>query len=172
MLKMVSRESQNSNPRRIHSSKITRSAIPRKRVQQGHFYTHPQDGRGLHANGFIMNAMKVKDAIRPTWPRVILSLVPAYILGWVIGPVLYHFSSCWLDTDCAAYSPTRIALSYLLSWPIFLLGSLLEKYAHVLLNFDTFYPFAPEFLLLWLYYYLLVSVTDAILLSRRKKSPA
>ena len=61
---------------------------------------------------------------------------PAYVLGWFAGPLLYNFSHCWdgVGTDCTAYSPTRIILSYLLSWPIFLVGALLEKvgvYLHV-----------------------------------------
>jgi hypothetical protein len=115
--------------------------------------------------------MKIADATKPTWPRVILSLVPAYILGWIIGPVLYAFSHCAGGvTDCFAYSQTRIALSYQFSWPIFLLGSILEKYAHIFLNFDTFNPFAPEFVLLWLYYCFLVSIADSLSLRRRRKS--
>jgi hypothetical protein len=108
------------------------------------------------------------EAFRPGWLRVGLSLIPAYSLGWVIGPVVYNLSICWRGggTDCAAYSPTGIGLSYLLSWPIFLLGSLLEKFR---VNFDvgSLHPVAPEFVLLWLYYYLLVSTADH--LTRRRK---
>ena len=114
--------------------------------------------------------MKVADVIKPTWPRVVLSLVPAFILGWFAGPLIYNFSSCWTgDTDCAAYSPTRIVLSYLLSWPIFLVGSTLEKFS-VYLHVGSLNPFAPEFVLLWLYYYFLVSIADSLSLRRPKKS--
>jgi hypothetical protein len=62
--------------------------------------------------------LKVADAIRPTWPRVILSLVPAF--SWIVGLFFYSFSHCgWAaKTNCPAYSPTGIVLSYLLSWPI------------------------------------------------------
>ena len=117
--------------------------------------------------------MKVADAIRPTWPRVVLSLVPAFILGWIVGPALYSFSHCtWAaETNCPAYSPTRIALSYLLSWPVFLLGSLLAKFG-VYLHVGSFNPFAPEFVLLWVYYYFLVSIADSLSLRRPRKSSA
>jgi hypothetical protein len=102
---------------------------------------------------------------------VILSLVPAFILGWIVGPVLYSFSHCgWVaETNCPSYSPTRIVLSYLLSWPISLLGSLLAKFG-VYLHVGSFNPFVPEFVLLWLYYYFLVSIADSLSLRRPKKS--
>jgi len=110
--------------------------------------------------------MRFVEAFRPGWLRVGLSLVPAYILGWLAGPLLYSFSHCWTgDTDCVAYSPTWIVLSYVLSWPIFLVGSLLEKVG-VYLHFGSLNPFAPEFVLLWLYYYVLVSAADY--LTRRR----
>jgi hypothetical protein len=33
-------------------------------------------------------AMRFVEAFRPAWLRVALSLFPAYILGWIIGPFL------------------------------------------------------------------------------------
>jgi hypothetical protein len=104
---------------------------------------------------------------------VVLSLVPAFILGWIVGPALYSFSHCgWADeTNCPAYSPARIALSYFLSWPVFLLGSLLAKFG-VYLHVGSFNPFAPEFVLLWVYYYFLVSIADSLSLRRPRKSSA
>jgi hypothetical protein len=112
--------------------------------------------------------MKFVEAYRPGWLRVGLSLIPAYVFGWVIGPAVYDFSICWGGggTDCPAYSRTGIVLSYLLSWPIFLLGSLLEKVG-ANLHVESLNPVAPGFLLLWLYYYLLVSAADHI--ARRRK---
>jgi hypothetical protein len=99
-------------------------------------------------------------------------LIPALILGWFAGPLIFNFSHCWTgDTDCAAYSPTRIVLSYILSWPVFLVGSLLEKFG-VYLHVGSLNPFAPEFVLLWLYYYFLVCIGDSLSMRRRKKSSA
>jgi hypothetical protein len=117
--------------------------------------------------------LKVPGAIRPTWPRVVLSLVPAFLLGWIVGPVLYGFSQCgWsAETNCPAYSPTGIVLSYLLSWPIFLSGSLLLKFG-VYIHTGSLNPVAPEFVLLWVYYYFLVSIADSLSLRRRKKPSA
>jgi hypothetical protein len=105
--------------------------------------------------------MRFVEVFRPGWLRAGLSLIPAYVLGWFAGPLLYNFSHCWdgVGTDCTAYSPTRIVLSYLLSWPIFLVGALLERVG-VYLHVGSLNPFAPEFVLLWLYYYVLVSVAD------------
>jgi hypothetical protein len=116
-------------------------------------------------------ASRFLDALKPGWLRVGLSVFPAYVLGWLIGPLILGFSQCANgETDCAAYSPTRIVLSYVLSWPLIVLVSLLAKYAHIYLNFGTINPLAPEFVFLWFYYYLLVSVADYLVRRRTRKS--
>jgi hypothetical protein len=40
----------------------------------------------------------------------------------------------------------------------------------VYLHVGSFNPFVPEFVLLWLYYYFLVSIADSLSLRRPKKS--
>jgi hypothetical protein len=106
-------------------------------------------------------------ALRPGWIRLGLSVFPAYVLGWVAGPLLYDFSHYWIGPG---YSRIAIGLAYLVSWPIFLLGTLLEKYAHAYLNFGNLNPFAPEFVLLWLYYYVLVTAADYVATKRNRGS--
>jgi hypothetical protein len=48
-----------------------------------------------------------------------LIALPATILAWFAGPVLFFLSRC-LDsrTDCAAYSPVRQTIAYLIAWPV------------------------------------------------------
>ena len=113
--------------------------------------------------------MRFVEVFRPGWLRVALSLFPAYVLGWIIGPLLYALAHCWSGgIDCVAYSPTKIVLSYLLSRPILLLEFLLEKVA-VHLRVMTINPLVPAFVVVWLYYYLLVSA--AVHGARRPKIP-
>jgi len=114
--------------------------------------------------------MRFVEALRPGWKKIGVSLFLAYFLGWIVGPILYNISHCSDGgMDCGAATWTGITLSYLLSWPIILLTSLPAKYTGIDLNFETFNPVAPEFVFLWLYYYLLLS-TVALLVKRHTTS--
>jgi len=104
------------------------------------------------------NHMKFVEAFRPSWEKIGVALILGYVLGWIIGPFLYWLSSCSSGgADCAAYSPSRIVVAYVFSWPVFFLKSIFDKYVHM--NMDTLNPFAsgnPGILFVWAYYYVLV----------------
>jgi len=90
-------------------------------------------------------------AFRLTWLKAFLSLIPALFFGWLIGQLIYMSGHCSRGgTNCLDYSPTKIAFSYLLSWPLMLLNAVLGKYA----------SFWQGIVPLWLYYYFLACVVD------------
>jgi hypothetical protein len=112
--------------------------------------------------------MKFIEWLRRRWLVICLSLVPAFVLGLVAGPLLYSFSNCWGGgNDCAAYSPTRIFLAYGLSWPILVMQFTFD-FSHV----DSLNPFRsgnPGLIVLWAYYYFLVSGIDFLFKLRTKR---
>jgi hypothetical protein len=94
--------------------------------------------------------------------KVIVSL-PLSLLGGVIAGFLCFFTPCGFGgrlTDCFASDPVKITLTFLLSWPFFvpefLFHSLFYRNAYP----DNFIGSVPAFILMWLYYYALVSLAD------------
>ena len=112
--------------------------------------------------------MKFVEWMKQRWLVICLSLAPAFLLGLLAGPLLYSFSHCYDGgNDCAAYSPTRIFLAYVLSWPILVMGFVFD-FSHS----DSLNPFRsgnPGLLVLWAYYYFLVSGIDFLFKLRTKR---
>jgi len=112
--------------------------------------------------------MKFVEWMKQRWLVICLSLAPAFLLGLLAGPLLYSFSHCYDGgNDCAAYSQTRIFLAYVLSWPILVMGFVFD-FSHS----DSLNPFRsgnPGLLVLWAYYYFLVSGIDFLFKLRTKR---
>lgn len=109
--------------------------------------------------------------------RTVISLIAAVFFGIVLGLLLNFTSTCWLtppdaQTSCAGYSAIGSSMSYLLSWPMFVVMPITG---------NIFTPkstsFGPEIwtvliislLSLWLYYYALLSLVLYLKDLRKKK---
>jgi hypothetical protein len=108
--------------------------------------------------------VSVIDLLRPSTKRkLIISLILAYSLGWLGGPLIEWANSCWgPSTQCEAYSPRALAFAQVLSWPVLTTRSMLEGISPIF-RVDILVPLSPAFLLLWLYYYVLYSGVDYLL---------
>ena len=92
-----------------------------------------------------------ESALKPTWWKVFLSLIPAFLLGWAFGQLLDMAGHCAHGrTDCVGYSLTKIVLAYVFSWPLLVLDSALGKYVGLGVGIVP----------LWLYYYFLACLAD------------
>jgi uncharacterized membrane protein len=111
--------------------------------------------------------MRFIEWLRRRWLAICLSLVPALLLGLLVGPLLYSLSHCWAaGNDCEAFSPVRIFLAYLLSWPI-----LIMQFVPAFSHNDSLNPLRsgnPGLLILWAYYYFLVSGAEYLVKLRTK----
>jgi hypothetical protein len=78
------------------------------------------------------------DAIRPSWWKVIVSAVLAYVFGWIVGPLLQWRYSCWdgADTNCYAYSLIAQIVAQIISWPVLTTKSAFSP----TFNSDSFFP--------------------------------
>ena len=112
--------------------------------------------------------MRLLRWLKRRWLAICLSLVPAFVLGLVAGPLLYSFSRCWAPgNDCEAYSPTGIFLAYVLSWPILVMQFIFD-FSHN----DSLNPFRsgnPGLFILWVYYYFVIAGADDLAKLRAKR---
>ena len=115
-----------------------------------------------------MTYLSFFDAIRPSWRRVIASLVLAYVFGWITGPLLRWYYSCWdgpKDTSCDAYSPIAAFIAQVISWPVLTTKSAFAP----TFNSDNIFPWAsPAFLLVWFYYYAVVAGVEYLIRCRNR----
>ena len=112
--------------------------------------------------GFYMEGRRAAliNAFRPTWSKVGVSLLAALSLGGG-GLFLYFTGICWFGGhDCAAYSPSRIFLAYVLSLPIFLMQKIFFGSVENVTNFGPVVFGKSGWVAVLIYYYLLVSVAD------------
>lgn len=98
---------------------------------------------------------KLKTILKPTWRKIILSIILAFVFGIMLGLFLYIDGTCWFSegNTCAAYSPLQIFFAYLFSWPILLMQKLMVGNYN---NFDSVIEYKFGWLAILLYYYLLV----------------
>jgi len=100
----------------------------------------------------------------------VISAVASFVLGW-IALTFYFFSYCWNgSTDCAAYSPTRRWIAFLLAPPIFLMQKWFFGTVDNVPNFDPVFYGRYGWAVLWTYYLLLTDLTFRMVkrLRRRK----
>ena len=108
--------------------------------------------------------------VKPSLPTVSVSLAGAIFLG-VGGLYLYLSTVCFGGgRDCAAYSPARIFVAYVLSAPIFLMQKAFFGTVGDVTNFDPIVFRKFGWLAPWGYYYVLTSVVAYLVRSRRNKA--
>jgi hypothetical protein len=78
----------------------------------------------------------VKAIFAPTWTKVVVSLLAGLVLGQG-GLFVYLSGVCFHDHDCAAYSPWKVLVAYVLSWPIFVLQKIFFGTVENVPNFDA-----------------------------------
>src|SRR4029077_1939935 len=151
-------------PRSRHQTRLRhRRRIRRHRQTRGHDAPMtPPDEIGL----------KFLQWLQRRWATLLLSLIFAVVAGSFVGPVLYWSAHCWSDgNDCYAYSPTKIFISYVLSWPILGLQFVAPQYSPDRTpNINPVSWDNPANLVLWAYYYALLSGMRT-LLARMRKGP-
>lgn len=95
-------------------------------------------------------------ALKPTLLKVLGSFGGSIIFGGG-GLYLYLFSTCFEGRTCPAYSPSGIAVAYLLSWPVLLMQGI---FVGSFRNFDSVLFGKSGWLILWAYYYLIASTAS------------
>ncbi len=105
------------------------------------------------------------NVLKPTWMKVSVSLLAAIILGGG-GLYLYLSAVCFVGRDCAAYSPSRIFVAYVLSGPIFLMQKVFLRSVDNVHNFDPIVFGKCGWLALWGYYYALTSIAAYFIRTR------
>ena len=97
--------------------------------------------------------------------QLLLSMVAAVTLG-TCALLLYSFSYCWDGgTDCAAYSPTRRWIAFLLAPPVFAMQGWFFGTVDNVANFDPVIFGKCGWLALWAYY--LGLITTAVQVRKR-----
>ncbi len=111
----------------------------------------------------------VKAIFAPTWTKAAVSLVAGFFLG-LGGLFVYLSSVCFHDHDCAAYSPWKVFVSYVLSWPIFVLQKIFFGTVDKVPNFGPVVIGKYGWLAVWVYYYLIVSLASHAMKFAPRKS--
>jgi hypothetical protein len=94
----------------------------------------------------------------PAWIRLVVALFFAVLFG-AGGALLFWMSSCWIGgNDCAAYSPVRVGLAYVMSWPVILISQLKVAQA---------YFWCMVVPLQFAYYYVVVTLISVVIGSVR-----
>ena len=110
----------------------------------------------------------MKPTLKAVLLRLFLSAGLSWILGW-IALILYFFSYCWNGgTDCAAYSPTRRWIAFLLAPPIFLMQSWFFGTLDRVSNFDPVVFGKSGWAVLWAYYAVVTYAVESLINRLRK----
>ena len=109
---------------------------------------------------------KFKMIFKPTWKKILSSLL-SYIIAVFLGFNLYFSSICLTSgNDCVAYSPLKIFLAKILWLPIFVKQKFFYGYTDNVSNLDPIFFGKFGWLVLFLYYYLIVSIIDYFIRQR------
>ena len=111
----------------------------------------------------------MKAIFAPTWTKVVGSLVAGFFLG-LGGLFVYLSGVCFHDHDCAAYSPWKVFVGYVLSGPIVVLQKIFFGTVDNVSNFDPVLTGKYGWLALWVYYCAMTSLTSHVLKFPPRKS--
>jgi hypothetical protein len=99
------------------------------------------------------------EKFRPISVKSAIFALPASILGGFSGAVLFFLSKCLNgDTNCAAYSPVRQAIAYVMAWPVLTMPVILR-------SLNSSFSLSVAALVLFAYYYVFIYI--AIYLRRK-----
>jgi hypothetical protein len=109
----------------------------------------------------------VKTISAPTWTKVVVSAVAGFFLG-LGGLFVYLSGVCFHGHDCAAYSPWKVFVAYVLSLPVFVLQRIFFGTVDNVPNFDPVVIGKYGWAAILVYYYLVVSLASYVVKFRRE----
>jgi hypothetical protein len=117
-----------------------------------------------------LESTKMKAIVKRVLTLLLLSGVLSMILG-IAAFFLYFFSYCWDGrTDCAAYSPTRRWIAFVLAPPIFLMQRWFFGTVENVSNFDPVVFGRSGWVALWAYYFMFTSGIMGLYKRHRSRS--